>query len=134
MKRIISRGGSQVWIIFRKEGRRGILLRPVRHTLRSPPCWTRFAIDCLLLHAPGNPESAKNFNLEEHVEHSERYKRAREFYDVVTGLWDSFADDAFVRDPESGVYVDPEKMHILNHRGKELPMVRGPLNIARPVG
>jgi len=80
----------------------------------------------------GNPESAKNFGLDEHVEHSERYKRAREFYDVVTGLWDSFADDAFPRDVESGIYLDPEKMHILNHKGKELK-VRGPLNIARPV-
>jgi FMN-dependent oxidoreductase (nitrilotriacetate monooxygenase family) len=80
----------------------------------------------------GNPESAKNFSLDEHVEHSERYKRAREFYDVVTGLWDSFADDAFIRDVESGTYFDPEKMHILNHKGAELK-VRGPLNIARPV-
>ncbi|KAF1961029.1 alkanesulfonate monooxygenase [Byssothecium circinans] len=80
----------------------------------------------------GNPESAKNFGLDEHVEHSERYKRAREFYDVVTGLWDSFADDAFIRDQESGTYLDPEKMHVLNHRGDELK-VRGPLNIARPV-
>ncbi|TVY32300.1 Nitrilotriacetate monooxygenase component A, partial [Lachnellula subtilissima] len=80
----------------------------------------------------GNPESAKNFGLDEHVEHSERYKRAREFYDVVTGLWDSFADDAFPRDVESGIYLDPEKMHVLNHKGKELK-VRGPLNIARPV-
>lgn len=80
----------------------------------------------------GNPESAKNFNLDEHVEHSERYKRAREFYDIVTGLWDSFADDAFVRDRESGTYFDPDKMHVLNHRGDELK-VRGPLNIARPV-
>jgi FMN-dependent oxidoreductase (nitrilotriacetate monooxygenase family) len=80
----------------------------------------------------GNPESAKNFGLDEHVEHSERYKRAREFYDVVTGLWDSFADDAFIRDQESGIYFDPEKMHVLNHRGAELK-VKGPLNIARPV-
>ena len=80
----------------------------------------------------GNPESAKNFNLDEHVEHSERYKRAREFYDVVTGLWDSFADDAFIRDTKSGTYFDPEKMHVLNHRGDELK-VKGPLNIARPV-
>lgn len=80
----------------------------------------------------GNPESAKNFNLDEHVEHGERYKRAREFYDVVTGLWDSFADDAFLRDRESGIYLDPEKMHVLNHKGDELK-VRGPLNIARPV-
>ncbi|KAF2734809.1 alkanesulfonate monooxygenase [Polyplosphaeria fusca] len=80
----------------------------------------------------GNPESAKNFGLDEHVEHSERYKRAREFYDVVTGLWDSFADDAFVRDRETGTYFEPKKMHVLNHKGDELK-VRGPLNIARPV-
>ncbi|KAK4225674.1 luciferase-like domain-containing protein [Podospora fimiseda] len=79
-----------------------------------------------------NPESAKNFGLDDHVEHSERYKRAREFYDVVTGLWDSFADDAFIRDPESGVYFDPEKLHVLDHKGENLK-VRGPLNIARPV-
>src|SRR3984957_19213462 len=46
-----------------------------------------------------NPDAALNFGLEDHMEHAERYKRAREFYDVVTGLWDSFADDAFVRDP-----------------------------------
>jgi FMN-dependent oxidoreductase (nitrilotriacetate monooxygenase family) len=80
----------------------------------------------------GNPESAKNFGQDEHMQHSDRYKRAREFYDVVTGLWDSFADDAFIRDQESGVYFDPEKMHVLNHSGDELH-VRGPLNIARPV-
>lgn len=80
----------------------------------------------------GNPESSKNFGFDEHVEHSSRYKRAREFYDVVTGLWDSFADDAFIRDPESGIFLDPEKIHVLNHKGDDLS-VRGPLNIARPV-
>ncbi|KKY39637.1 putative nitrilotriacetate monooxygenase component [Diaporthe ampelina] len=80
----------------------------------------------------GNPESSKNFGQDEHMQHTDRYKRAREFYDVVTGLWDSFADDAFVRDAESGVYVDPDKIHTLNHKGDELS-VRGPLNIARPV-
>lgn len=66
------------------------------------------------------------------MQHSERYKHAREFCDVVTGLWDSFADDAFVRDKESGVLFDPEKLHVLNHKGDDLK-VRGPLNIARPV-
>jgi alkanesulfonate monooxygenase len=79
-----------------------------------------------------NPDAALNFGLDEHMEHGERYARAREFYDVVTGLWDSFADDAFVRDQESGIYVDCEKMHVLNHKGKYLS-VRGPLNIARPI-
>ncbi|KAB8314511.1 LLM class flavin-dependent oxidoreductase [Tolypothrix campylonemoides VB511288] len=79
-----------------------------------------------------NPDAALNFGLEEEVEHDERYVRAREFYDVVTGLWDSFADDAFIRDVESGIYFDPAKIHVLAHKGKHLS-VRGPLNIARPV-
>ncbi|KAL3455393.1 luciferase-like domain-containing protein [Aspergillus heterothallicus] len=80
----------------------------------------------------GNPESSKNFSKDEHLQHSDRYKRAREFYDIVTGLWDSFADDAFLRDRESGVFFDPARMHVLDHRGDDLA-VRGPLNIARPV-
>ena len=80
----------------------------------------------------GNPDEAMNFGLEEHVEHETRYRRAREFFDVVTGLWDSWADDAFILATSTGVYFDPEKLHILNHRGEHL-RVRGPLNIARPV-
>ncbi|KAJ5923659.1 hypothetical protein N7454_008904 [Penicillium verhagenii] len=80
----------------------------------------------------GNPESSHNFGFDEHMAHGDRYKRAREFYDVVTGLWDSFADDAFTRDVQTGQYFDPERMHVLNHAGDELK-VRGPLNIARPV-
>ncbi len=79
-----------------------------------------------------NPDAALNFGLDEHVEHDERYRRAREFYDVVTGLWDSWAEDAFVRDVERGIYSDPSRMHVLNHKGKYYS-VRGPLNIARPI-
>ena len=79
-----------------------------------------------------NPDAALNFGLDDHMDHDERYVRAREFYDVVTGLWDSFADDAFVRDAASGLYFDPARLHTLNHKGKYLS-VRGPLHIARPV-
>ena len=79
-----------------------------------------------------NPDAALNFGLTEHMDHGERYARAREFYDVVTGLWDSWADDAFIRDVESGIYSDPTRLHTLDHKGKYLS-VRGPLNIARPV-
>ncbi len=79
-----------------------------------------------------NPDASKNFGREDHLEHGERYARAREFYDVVTGLWDSWADDAFVRDVAQGVYSDPEKLHVLDHKGKYLS-VRGPLNIGRPI-
>jgi FMN-dependent oxidoreductase (nitrilotriacetate monooxygenase family) len=79
-----------------------------------------------------NPDAALNFGLDEHMEHGERYTRAREFYDVVTGLWDSWADDAFVHDAASGIYFDPAKLHVLDHKG-EYFKVRGPVNIARPI-
>ncbi|MGH7055879.1 MAG: NtaA/DmoA family FMN-dependent monooxygenase, partial [Stellaceae bacterium] len=79
-----------------------------------------------------NPEAALNFGLTEHLEHGERYRRAREFFDAVTGLWDSWADDAFIRDVENGIYFDPERLHVLDHQGEFLS-VRGPLNIARPI-
>lgn len=79
-----------------------------------------------------NPDAALNFGMTNHMPHAERYRRAREFVDVVNGLWDSWADDAFVRDVESGDFFDPAKLHTLNHQG-EFFSVRGPLNIARPI-
>ena len=79
-----------------------------------------------------NPDAARNFGMTEHMDHAERYARAREFHDVVTGLWDSFAEDAFIRDKESGIFWDPARMHKLDHEGKYLS-IAGPLNIARPV-
>ena len=79
-----------------------------------------------------NPDASLNFGLEHQPDHAERYARAREFVEVVTGLWDSWADDAFVWDVEKGASFDPDKLHVLNHKGKYLS-VRGPLNIARPV-
>jgi alkanesulfonate monooxygenase len=74
---------------------------------------------------------AKNFSRDKHMEHTLRYERAKEFVDVVTALWDSWEDDAFFRDKESGVYFDPDKLHIPNHKGEHFS-VRGPLNVARP--
>jgi FMN-dependent oxidoreductase (nitrilotriacetate monooxygenase family) len=79
-----------------------------------------------------NPHEAPNFGRAEHMAHDERYRRAREFHDVVTGLWDSWADDAFLRDQASGVFFDPDRLHVLDHHGEYLD-VRGPLNVARPV-
>lgn len=73
---------------------------------------------------------AQNFNLDEHVEHARRYARAAEFHDVVLGLWDSWEDDAFLRDKPSGQYFDPAKLHPLHHRGEHFS-VRGPLNVSR---
>jgi FMN-dependent oxidoreductase (nitrilotriacetate monooxygenase family) len=77
-------------------------------------------------------KEAANFGLEQHLDHGVRYARGQEFVEVLNGLWDSWEDDAFVCDKESGVYFDPGKMHALNFRGEHLS-VAGPLNIARPV-
>jgi N-acetyl-S-(2-succino)cysteine monooxygenase len=78
----------------------------------------------------GQEAEAKNFGREKHFGHGERYQRAREFAQVVVGLWDSWDDDAFVRDKESGQFFHPEKLHPLNHKGENFS-VRGPLNVPR---
>jgi alkanesulfonate monooxygenase len=75
-------------------------------------------------------EDAKNFNRDEHMSREERYERARESLDVVRSLWDSWAEDAFVQNKETGQYLDPSKVRLTNHRGKHFK-VKGPLNVAR---
>jgi FMN-dependent oxidoreductase (nitrilotriacetate monooxygenase family) len=77
-----------------------------------------------------NEAEAFNHGQEKHAAHADRYNRAAEFAEVVNGLWDSWDQDAFIRDKASGVYYDPAKMHVLDHHGKHFT-VRGPLNVAR---
>lgn len=74
--------------------------------------------------------AAQNFNLDHQHPHAFRYRRAGEFVDVVKKLWDSFEDDAFIRDRETGRFFDPNKVHYTNHRGEHFK-VRGPLNVSR---
>ena len=62
--------------------------------------------------------------------HADRYARAREFAQVVLGLWDSWEDGAVVADKADGLYFDPAKMHFLNHKGAHFS-VRGPLTTHR---
>jgi FMN-dependent oxidoreductase (nitrilotriacetate monooxygenase family) len=79
----------------------------------------------------GTDAESYNFGRDEHYEHDSRYDRAQEFVQVVKGLWDSWDDDAFPRDKASGMFLDPDKLHQLNHHGKHFK-VRGPLNVPRP--
>lgn len=76
----------------------------------------------------GKAAEASNFGREAHLPKDERYSRAREFAEVVTGLWDSWEQDAFLRDKASGTFFDARKMHPLHHRGEHF-RVRGPLNV-----
>ena len=78
----------------------------------------------------GQENEARNFNREQHYEHGERYERAREFARVVLGLWDTWDDDAFVRNKETGQFFHGDKLHNLNHRGEHFSVL-GALNIPR---
>lgn len=73
---------------------------------------------------------SKNFGLDEHLDYATRYGRALEFVEVARGLWDSYEDDAFPADVQRGVFLDPSKLHALNHRGEHFK-VAGPLNLSR---
>ena len=75
--------------------------------------------------------TARNFGLDRQRPPAERYERANEFVDTVTALWDSWEDDAFIRDKASGRFFDPDKVHAPRHKGKHFS-VEGALNVARP--
>jgi FMN-dependent oxidoreductase (nitrilotriacetate monooxygenase family) len=75
-------------------------------------------------------DTAANFSKNEHPAHDVRYRIAAEYLDVVQGLWDSWEDDAHVADKDSGLFVQAEKLHRLDHKGEHF-QVRGPLNIKR---
>ncbi|THU03642.1 LLM class flavin-dependent oxidoreductase [Lampropedia puyangensis] len=77
-----------------------------------------------------NESEAQNFGMDAHAGHADRYERASEFVDVVTGLWDSWEDGAVLRDKEKGLYFDVKKMHFLQHEGKFFK-VRGPLTMGK---
>lgn len=74
--------------------------------------------------------TADNFGKAEHPAHAVRYRIAKEHLNVVKGLWDSWEDDAFTYNKQSGEFFAPQKLHALNHKG-EFFSVKGPLNIAR---
>ena len=74
--------------------------------------------------------SALNYGKPEHPAHDLRYRMADEFIQATKGLWDSWEDDAFVRNKETGQFIDPSKLHRVNFKG-EFFSVQGPLNISR---
>ncbi|MEF3304583.1 LLM class flavin-dependent oxidoreductase [Paenibacillus sp. GYB003] len=78
-----------------------------------------------------DPRAALNFSREKHWDNAKRYDYADEFVDVVKRLWDSWEDDAFIRDKSTGVFVDESKVHAIHHRGSHFSVL-GPLNVARP--
>ena len=78
-----------------------------------------------------NPGGMVNFS-RGHLSRSDQYPMHREFLEIIRDLWDTYEDDAFVRNKESGIFLNPQKMHLTNYRGKYFS-VEGPLNISRSV-
>jgi len=76
----------------------------------------------------GNRAEADSFGLPEHMEKDQRYKRAHEFAHVVRGLWNSWGEDVFIHDRDSGIYFDKDKLQILDHEG-EFFRAKGPINV-----
>jgi FMN-dependent oxidoreductase (nitrilotriacetate monooxygenase family) len=92
------------------------------HLSKGRACWN--------IVTTSNPGDSLNFGRTEHVARDVRYERALEFIDICKGLWDSWAPDAFLQNKDTGQYLDPAKVHTLNHVGKFFS-VKGPLNVAR---
>ncbi len=92
------------------------------HISKGRACWN--------IVTTSYPGDSINFGKAEHAARPDRYERAEEFLDVCKGLWDSWAGDAFIEDREAGRYLNPERVHTLNHVGKHFS-VKGPLNVAR---
>jgi FMN-dependent oxidoreductase (nitrilotriacetate monooxygenase family) len=76
------------------------------------------------------PEAAENFGKNTHPDQEERYAIAEEYLQVIKGLWNSWEEGAVVADKATGKYIDPTKLHVLNHVGKHFK-VKGPLNVTR---
>jgi FMN-dependent oxidoreductase (nitrilotriacetate monooxygenase family) len=73
---------------------------------------------------------ARNFGRSQQFAREQRYDRADEFLEVTCKLWDSWGDDALVRDPVAPLFADPSKVHRIDHDGRWFK-VRGPLNVSR---
>ncbi|WP_043200146.1 LLM class flavin-dependent oxidoreductase [Pseudomonas putida] len=78
----------------------------------------------------GDAGTAGNYGRDEHYDYDTRYARALEHVAVVQGLWRSYEDGAFPRNRATGQFLDPSRMHALNHKGEHFSVV-GPLNIQR---
>ena len=74
---------------------------------------------------------AAHFGRKDAAPPAELYAEAEEAVDVVVRLWDSWEDDAVIRDQPTGRYVDRDKLHYVDFEGRFFD-VRGPSITPRP--
>lgn len=64
------------------------------------------------------PNALANFDIREKLTHDERYERADEYMDVVYKLWEkSWDEDAIIRDRDRDMFIDPDRVHRIDHEG-----------------
>ncbi|HZU46538.1 MAG TPA: LLM class flavin-dependent oxidoreductase [Mycobacterium sp.] len=61
----------------------------------------------------------------------ELFDEAADFVEVVRRLWDSWEDDAVIRDVATGRYIDRDKLHYIDFTGRYFS-VKGPSITPRP--
>ena len=74
--------------------------------------------------------ASSNFGNQGPLDHAVRYERAEEYMRVVTGLWDSWSDDAVLDDRAAGQYARDGSIRPVHHTGPHY-QVAGPLNQPR---
>jgi len=62
---------------------------------------------------------------------AERFDEAADFVEVLRRLWDSWEDDAEIRDAATGRFIDRDKLHTVDFAGRWFS-VRGPSITPRP--
>ncbi|MFG2986378.1 LLM class flavin-dependent oxidoreductase [Streptomyces sp. NPDC048258] len=62
---------------------------------------------------------------------AESYEEAADHIEVIRRLWDSWDDDAEIRDVATGRFVDRDKLHYIDFEGRHFS-VRGPSITPRP--
>ncbi|XVV08691.1 LLM class flavin-dependent oxidoreductase [Actinoplanes sp. CA-131856] len=78
-----------------------------------------------------HPGEAGHFGRRVVPDLQEHFDEAADFVEVVRRLWDSWEDDAEIRDAATGRFVDREKLHYINFDGKYFS-VKGPSITPRP--
>ncbi len=74
---------------------------------------------------------AHNFGHDQPLPADERRAIGEEFVAVSRKLWDSWEDGAVIVDRQRGLYIDPHKLHHIDHVGRHF-RIRGPQITYRP--
>src|SRR4051795_4101887 len=79
----------------------------------------------------GSPHVAAHFGRRSELGIDDLFAEAADWVEVVRRLWDSWEDDAEIRDVATGRFVDREKLHYIDFEGRFFA-VKGPSTTPRP--